>query len=81
MDTVDMIGFEPHIYVDVSGFVELKRAMLLCHKSQLARGGNADFAPLEELLIRQCTARGAQAGVGAAEGFQQHLAWKRIAAW
>ncbi len=81
MDTVEMIGFEPQLYVDVSDFVELKRQMVHCHGSQLARGDNADFSPLEKMMIRQCEARGAQAGVRAAEAFQQHRAWKRIGAW
>jgi hypothetical protein len=81
MDTVEMIGFEPHFHVDVSDFVELKREMLRCHKSQLSHGDNADFLPLEEVMIRQCEARGEQAGVRAAEVFRQHRAWKRTGAW
>ena len=81
MDTVEMIGFQPHFYVDVSDNVELKREMLRCHKSQLSRGDNASFSPLEEVMIRQCEARGAQAGVRAAEAFRQHRAWKRVGAW
>lgn len=81
MDTVEMIDFLPHFYVDVTDHVERKRQMLRCHKSQLARGNSADFSPLEAVMIRQCQARGAQAGVDAAEAFRQHQAWKRIAAW
>ncbi len=81
MDTVEMIGFEPHFYVDVTGFLELKRQMLHCHQSQLARGDDADFSPLEAVMIRQCETRGAQAGVRAAEAFRQHEAWKRTSAW
>jgi LmbE family N-acetylglucosaminyl deacetylase len=76
-----MIDFKPHFYVDVSAFVELKRQMLRCHKSQLARGRNADFSPLEEVMTRQCKARGAQSGVAGAEAFRSHGAWKRIGAW
>jgi N-acetylglucosamine malate deacetylase 1 len=81
MDTVEMAGFQPHFHVDVSDSVALKRQMLRCHKSQLARGDNDDFSPLDELMIRQCQARGAQAGVDAAEAFRQHAAWKRMRAW
>ncbi len=81
MDTIEMIDFEPHFFVDVSRFVELKRQMIRCHHSQLARGENADFSPLEALMTRQCEARGAQAGVRAAEAFQRHAAWKRTDAW
>lgn len=81
MDTIEMIGFEPAFYVDVSDFVELKRQMMHCHKSQLARGESTDFSPLEEIMIRQCEARGAQAGTSAAEAFQHASVWKRTAAW
>jgi LmbE family N-acetylglucosaminyl deacetylase len=79
MDTMNMIGFEPALYVDISAYVELKRRMLACHGTQLRRGD--DFSPLEEMMLRQAHARGAQAGVGAAEAFRPHLAWKRARAW
>jgi len=81
MDTINMAGFEPGFFVDVSEWVELKRRMLACHRSQLARGGRSDFAPLEPLMLAQCRARGAQAGVEAAEAFRIHPAWKRAGAW
>ncbi len=81
MDTIEMIDFEPDFFVDVSEFVDLKRRMIRCHQSQLARGDSADFSPLESLMIRQCEARGAQAGVRAAEAFRRHAAWKRTEAW
>ena len=81
MDTVNMLSFSPSFYIDVSDYVELKRQTIGCHKSQLTRGDNADFAPLEELMLRQCAARGAQAGVTAAEAFRTHEAWKRVRAW
>lgn len=81
MDTVAMAGFSPGFYVDVSRYVPLKREMLACHRSQLARAADANFTPLEKLLLRQVSARGGQAGVGAAEAFCIHSAWKRIRAW
>ncbi len=81
MDTIEMVGFDPEFYVDVSDFVELKRKMLRRHESQLARGEDAAFSPLEQVMIGQCETRGAQAGVGAAEAFQQAKVWKRIRAW
>jgi LmbE family N-acetylglucosaminyl deacetylase len=81
MDTMNMTGFVPGLYVDVSQYVGLKREMLACHRSQLERGKEADFCPLEEQMLRQCQARGAQAGVSAAEAFRPHLAWKRARAW
>jgi len=81
MDTVNMCGFLPGFYVDVTEHVELKRRMLACHKSQLQRGADGDFSPLEEQMLRQCRARGAQAGVEAAEAFRIHAVWKRARAW
>jgi len=81
MDTVNMTGFEPGFFVDVSDQMDLKRRMLACHKSQLRRAADGDFAPLEEQMIRQAQARGVQAGVAAAEAFRVHTAWKRARAW
>ncbi len=81
MDTVNLAGFEPGFYVDVGDYVELKCRMLACHKSQLQRGAESDFSPLKQQMLRQCEMRGAQAGVTAAEAFQEHLAWKRSRAW
>ncbi len=81
MDTMNMAGFEPGFFVDVSEQIDLKRRMLACHRSQAQRSGDSDFAPLEELMIRQAQARGAQAGVTAAEAFRVHLVWKRARAW
>jgi LmbE family N-acetylglucosaminyl deacetylase len=81
MDTVQMTGFEPGLYVDVSGYMTLKEAMLECHRSQAARCADADFSPLADLARLQAGARGAQAGVAAAEAFRPHHAFKRARAW
>ncbi len=81
MDTVNMMGFSPGFFVDISDHVDVKRRMLACHKSQLQRGGQRDFSPLEEQILRQCEARGRQSGVAAAEAFRIHLAWRRTRAW
>lgn len=81
MDAVNMTGFEPGFFVDISGYVDLKKRMLACHQSQIRRGQDRDFGPLEELMLRQCQVRGAQAGVAAAEAFRIHPAWKRARAW
>jgi N-acetylglucosamine malate deacetylase 1 len=81
MDTINMLGFEPGFFVDVTEFAELKQQMLRCHKSQLARWEDRDFSPLEEVMRVQYSARGTQAGVGAAEAFRVHAAWKRTRAW
>jgi LmbE family N-acetylglucosaminyl deacetylase len=79
-DTINMSGFSPEMYLDVSGHLALKQTMLACHASQLQRGAEGDFAPLAELMLRQCRMRGAQAGVAAAEAFRAHHAFKRLRA-
>lgn len=81
MDTLNMSGFAPGFYVDVSKQLPLKLRMLACHKSQLQRGADADFSPLAELLQRQAGTRGSQSGVAAAEAFRAHHGFKRGRAW
>lgn len=81
MDTINMHGFAPGFYVDVSAHADVKHEMLACHKSQLARGEDGDFSPLSELMELQYRTRGTQSGVAAAEAFRIHSAFKRGAAW
>ena len=47
----------------------------------MARDKDADFFPLLELMLRQCTTRGAETGVAAAEAFRWHHAFKRVGAF
>jgi LmbE family N-acetylglucosaminyl deacetylase len=79
MDSVQMLGFEPGFYVDVSAQMDLKRAMLRCHESQLARG--AELPPLAQTMELQARVRGMQAGVEHAEAFRIAPLMKRIRAW
>lgn len=81
IDTVDMSGFLPGFFVDITPFISLKLAMLACHSSQLQRGRDRDFSPLAELMRLQMRTRGQQAGVEAAEAFRTHHAFKRARAW
>lgn len=81
MDTLQMTGFVPGFYVDISAFTTHKEKMLACHQSQLARAGDTNFSPLLEVMRLQYRARGAQAGVAAAEAFRIHDAFKRAQAW
>ena len=81
MDAINAADFAPEFYIDVSSYLELKRRMLACHQSQLQRGSEQRFSALEDQMLQQCTARGAQAGVAAAEAFRAHRAWKRARAW
>ena len=61
MDTLNMSGFAPEFYIDISEFVRLKSQMLDCHASQLQRGRDKDFSPLGELM-RAAIARARHAG-------------------
>lgn len=81
MDCLNRQGFSPGFYIDVSDYVELKQHMLACHESQLQRGGEPGFAPLADLMRLQLAARGAEAGVAAAEAFRGHQAFKRTRAF
>ena len=81
MDTINMSGFMPEFYVDISRHYQIKEQMLNCHKSQLARGTDGDFSPLNELMMLQLKARGLQSDVFAAEAFRAHKAFKRTRAW
>ncbi len=81
LDTIGMHAFEPGLYVDVSRQVPLKEQMLACHESQLRRAGDADFAPLRELMRSHYETRGRQAGVAGAEAFLPYQAFKRVRAW
>ncbi len=80
-DTIGMNQFIPSFYIDISTHFELKKRMLACHHSQLARQGDKDFAPLMEQMTAQCATRGAQSGVALAEAFRVHDAFKRVRAW
>jgi len=80
-DTLNMAGFAPDFFLNVGDQLEIKRRMLACHRSQLERSGDGDFAPLQELMLRQAAARGAQAGAAAAEAFRWHHAFKRVGAF
>jgi len=80
-DTLNMQGFAPDFFLNVGDQLEIKRRMLACHRSQLERGNDGDFAPLQALMLRQAAARGAQAGVAAAEAFRWHQAFKRVGAF
>lgn len=81
MDTVNMAGFDPAFFVDISPHLALKNQMLACHRSQMTRGHDKDFAPLADLMRQQCQVRGSQSGASAAEAFRAHHAFKRARAW
>jgi LmbE family N-acetylglucosaminyl deacetylase len=81
MDTVTGADFLPGFFVDITAHVDIKHRMLRCHASQMRRGRDDDFAPLEDLMRRQYQGRGEQGGVAAAEAFRIERAFKRARAW
>jgi LmbE family N-acetylglucosaminyl deacetylase len=76
MDNLAGMNFEPTHYVDVTATMDLKRRMLACHASQLARS-DGGLAPLEELAETLARLRGFQCGVRYAEGFRPAPLWGR----
>ena len=63
------VPFLPDEYVDITKFIDLKRDMLGCHKSQLAPCGPAED-DLLDMAVLQSRVRGVEAGVRYAEAFQ-----------
>jgi len=80
-DSINMAQFDPDFYIDITGFMDVKRSMLACHKTQLVRGKDGDFTPLLEMMTRQVHTRGSQANVEEAEAFCAHHALKRALAF
>lgn len=78
MDCIAGIDFLPSEYVDITGMIDIKEKMLLCHESQykwLLEHHGIDYA---ELMKQLSAFRGMQCGVKYAEGFQMYQAWGRI---
>jgi LmbE family N-acetylglucosaminyl deacetylase len=64
---------QPQFLIDVESHLQIKRDALACHASQRAwlrrQHGMDDYI---ETMEQWCRARGALAGLGAAEGFRQY---------
>jgi N-acetylglucosamine malate deacetylase 1 len=77
METVMGLGFEPTEYVDVSGQIETKAAMLEAHESQLSWLRDHDGVDIVEQMKTTTRFRGQQCGVAYAEGFIPCRQWLR----
>jgi LmbE family N-acetylglucosaminyl deacetylase len=77
MDTLMGIGFHPTEYVDVSGVIETKAAMLEAHQSQVKWLREHDGVDVVEQMRTVTRFRGQQCGVAYAEGFVPCLTWLR----
>jgi LmbE family N-acetylglucosaminyl deacetylase len=77
MDTLMGLGFQPTEYVDVTGVIETKTAMLEAHKSQLTWLRDHDGVDVVEQMRTATRYRGLQCGAAYAEGFVPCLTWLR----
>ena len=79
-DAVAGVNFLPDEYVDISDVFEIKKKMLLMHKSQQSwLNDQYDMTPFEFMQI-VAKFRGIQAGCKYAEAFRKISAWPRITA-
>ena len=70
MEASSGIGFLPEFYVDITEEMEMKKAMLQCHESQLKWLLDQDGIDFTEKLEIAARYRGYQCGVKYAEGFR-----------
>jgi LmbE family N-acetylglucosaminyl deacetylase len=77
METIMGIGFLPTEYVDVSGTIGTKVAMLEAHQTQLTWLRDHDGVDIVEQMRTTTRFRGQQCGVDYAEGFRAAAAWLR----
>ena len=78
MDNAGYINSEPDEYVDVTDEIETKLEMLACHKSQVVWLKDHDGIDILAKTRLNSAFRGAQCGVGYAEGFRHCHADLRI---
>lgn len=77
MDTLAGVGFLPAEYVDVTDAIDVKRAMLEAHASQLGWLRDHDGVDAVEEMLTAARYRGMQCGVRYAEGFMPCDVWLR----
>ena len=77
MDNLGGIGFLPTEYVDITDVFDLKKAMLACHKSQVAAMKELANTDLHGMIEVQAKFRGFGAGCRYAEGFTRLDAYQR----
>jgi LmbE family N-acetylglucosaminyl deacetylase len=77
MDTIMGVAFQPAEYVDVTDVIDVKRAMLEAHETQLTWLRDHDGVDIVEEMRAATRFRGLQCGVKYAEGFVLCAAWLR----
>ena len=78
MDTLTGLQFEPDVFVDITDFFEIKRKMLLSHKSQHKWLEGHHQSDAVGIIEKMAGFRGLQCGVMYAEAFQKIKVWGRI---
>lgn len=77
MDNLCGIGFNPTEYVDTTNTFEIKKEMLLCHKSQFVAMEDLANTDMLAMIEIQSRFRGMAAGCKYAEGFTRVDAYQR----
>ena len=78
MDNVAGVDFEPSEYVDISDFIEMKKAMMECHQSQVVWLKEHDNLDIIDFIEACAKCRGLQCGVPFAEAFRPVNRWPRL---
>lgn len=78
MDNVAGVDFAPTEYVDITGFIETKKAMMECHQSQVVWLKEHDNLDIIDFIDACAKYRGIQCGVPYAEAFQTVNRWPRL---
>lgn len=77
METISGLGFSPTEFVDVTGVIDVKAAMLEAHESQLSWLRDHDGVDIVQQMKTTNAYRGQQCGVAYAESFTPCLTWLR----
>lgn len=72
MDSEQGLDFEPHLWLDIDAAIEIRRAMVRAHESQLTLLHGQSLVELTDALARL---RGGQRGCGYAEAFRGCGTW------
>ncbi len=69
-DAEQGVGFEPHVWIDITEHVETKRRMLAAHESQVDLMRRIYGEDLVEMVLRHARFRGGQRGARYAEAYR-----------
>jgi len=82
MDTTLGLSFRPNEYVDITSVIEVKRAMLECHRTQTSLVFENPYEPsIMEIMEMSAFFRGIQCGVQYAEAYRLEPRWDRTMIW